>query len=265
MTLGHYARLWLASARYAIIRTLMFRFDFFLWSLVEFTWMLVNLLLVEVLYDHTSSIAGWTKYEMLLLVGTSMIVQRLFTGFFWSNLFEVGRNVRSGHFDFFLAQPGNPLFMISTRKLDPDGLINSLVGLAVVIYSANKLGLHPGALDLAAYALLIGCGVILHYSTMVLIIALSFWITSSQGIEGSYFVIYQFSRLPREAFTGFVSRAVFVFLLPAVIVSNIPANILRHGADLPSVAWMLGATLAWFALALAVFQRGLRRYSSASS
>lgn len=264
MGLRHYARLWLASARYAIIRTMMFRFDFFLWSTVEFTWMLVNLLLVQVIYDHTSDIAGWTKYEMLLLVGTSMTIQRLFTGFFWSNLFEVGRNIRSGHFDFFLAQPGNPLFMISTRKLDPDGLINSFVGIAVVIYSANKLGLHPGAFDLAVYCALLACGVILHYSTMVLIIALSFWITSSQGIEGSYFVIYQFSRLPREAFKGF-SKVLFVWLLPAVIVSNTPANILRHGVSLPQAAWMVAVTLAWFTVALVVFQGGLRRYSSASS
>lgn len=264
MDLRHYTRLWLASARYSIIRTMMFRFDFFLWSTVEFTWMMVNLLLVQVIYDHTSNIAGWTKYEMLLLVGTSMIVQRLFTGFFWSNLFEVGRNVRSGHFDFFLAQPGNPLFMISTRKLDPDGLVNSLVGIAVVVYSAQKLGLHPGAFELTVYALLVGCGVILHYSTMVLTIALSFWIINSQGIEGSYFVIYQFSRLPREAFKG-LARVVFVFLLPAVVVSNVPANILRHGVSWPQVAWMIAITLAWFTTALLVFQSGLRRYSSASS
>lgn len=264
MGIRHYARLWLASARYAIIRTMMFRFDFFLWTGVEFTWMLVNLLLVQVIYEHTSSIAGWTKYEMLLLVGTAMTIQRIFTGFFWSNLFEVGRNVRTGHFDFYLAQPGYPLFMISTRKLDPDGLVNSLVGIAVVVYSANQLGLHPGAFDLAAYGLMILCGVILHFSTMVLIVALSFWITSSQGIEGSYFVIYQFSRLPREAFKGF-SKVLFVWLLPAVVVSNTPANILRQGIDLPPIAWMLAITLAWFTVALTVFNTGLKRYSSASS
>ena len=76
MTPGHYFRIWLASARYAMARTLMYRWDFFLWAAVEFTWMMVNLLLVEVLYQHTSSIAGWSKYEMLLLVGTSMIIQR---------------------------------------------------------------------------------------------------------------------------------------------------------------------------------------------
>jgi len=42
----NYLRLWLACARYSAVRTMMFRFDFLMWSLVEFFWMAVNLLLV---------------------------------------------------------------------------------------------------------------------------------------------------------------------------------------------------------------------------
>ena len=121
----------------------MFRGDFLIWSLVELRWMTVNLLLVAVIYQHTSSIAGWSEYQMVLLVGTAMLIQRLLMGFFWSSLFELGRNIRNGNFDFFLAQPGHPLFMASTRKLDPDGLVNSFVAIAVVVYAARKLGLHP--------------------------------------------------------------------------------------------------------------------------
>src|SRR3954468_5501711 len=135
----HYLKIWLACARYSVVRTMMFRFDFFLWAMVELFWMGVNLLLISVIYDHTDTVAGWSKYEMLLLVGTSMLIQRFLMGFFWSSIFEMGRNVRTGNFDFVLAQPGNVLFMASTRKLDPDGLINAVIAAAVVIYSAYKL------------------------------------------------------------------------------------------------------------------------------
>src|ERR1051326_2417087 len=160
----HYLRIWLASARYSIIRTLMFRGDFFVWSMVELFWMSVNLLLITVIYDHTKSIAGWSKYEMMLLVGTSMLIQRFLMGFFWSSIFEMGRNVRTGNFDFFLAQPGNVLFMATTRKLDPDGLLNSVIAGGVVIYSVHQLGLHPGAASIALYLFMIVCGLAIHYS-----------------------------------------------------------------------------------------------------
>jgi ABC-2 type transport system permease protein len=230
---SRYLRIWLASARYSLVRAMMFRGDLFIWALVELLWISVNVLMIAVVYSHTSTVAGWTKYEMLLLVGTSMLIQRFLMGFFWSGIFEMGRNVRNGAFDFVLAQPGDPLFMASTRKLELDGGM-------------------------------LACGVAIHYSALVMAMSLSFWITSSQGVEGSYFTLMEFSRIPREAFKGFAS-AVFVWALPVVIVSNAPARVVLHGFE-PS--WALGlcvATLVWFALAVAVFRSGLKRYTSASS
>lgn len=259
-----YLEIWFASARYSVTRALMFRFDFILWSAVELVWMAVNILLITVIYNHTQEIAGWRKYELMLLVGTAMLVQRLLFGFFWSSLFETARNIRSGHFDFFLAQPGNVMFMTTTRKLDPDSLINSIVAASVVVYSAHQLGLHPSFVDVLLYILMVLCGLFIHYSALVLTISLAFWITSAQGIEGSYFTLFEFSRLPRQAFTG-LSNILFVWALPAVIVSNIPAHTLLHGFDPVFAIWLLGATVFWFSLARFVFNRGLRRYSSASS
>ena len=173
----HYLKIWLASVRYSLIRTMMFRFDFFLWSLVELFWMSVNILMISVIYRHTDSVAGWTKYEMLLLIF---------------------------------------------------------------------------------------CGLAIHYSILVITMALSFWITSAQGVEGSYFTLMEFSRLPREAFKG-LSSVVFVWILPVVVVSNSPARTLLHGFDPMWTLWLFAVALVWFAAAVVIFNRGLRRYSSASS
>jgi ABC-2 type transport system permease protein len=263
-TASYYLRIWLASARYSLVRATMFRGDLLVWSSVELLWISVNIIMVGVIYSHTSTVAGWSMYEMLILVGTSMVVQRFLMGFFWSGIFEMGRNIRSGAFDFVLAQPGDPLFMASTRKLELDGLLNSVVAIALVAYSARKLGLHPGAGDLALYACMLVCGVVIHYSALVLAMSLAFWITSSQGVEGSYFTLMEFSRLPREAFNRGLS-IVFVWILPVVVVSNAPARALLHGFQASWAAGLCAATLAWFMLSVFVFRRGLRRYTSASS
>lgn len=262
---SQYLRIWLASVRYSLVRTMMFRFDTLLWASVELAWMFVNLLLIEVIYLHTDQVAGWTKYEMILLVGTAMLIQRLLMGFFWSNLFEIGRNVRTGHFDFFLAQPGNPLFMVSTRKIDPDGIANSFVAGGVVIYAAAKLGIQPGVSEIVAYLLMLGCGLMIHYSIFLLIASSTFWIIKTEGMEGSYFTLFEFSRLPRAAFKSVALNVIFVYALPAVIVSNIPARTLIDGLNLQSLAWLVAASLGWFLIAITVFNRGLRRYASASS
>ena len=261
----HYLKLWLASVRYSVVRTLMFRFDFLLWSAVELAWMAVNVLLIEVIYGHTDSIAGWNKYEMLLLVGTAMLLQRLLMGFFWTNLFEIGRNVRSGQFDFYLTQPGQPLFMVSTRKLDPDGLANSLVALGLVFYSAHHLGLEITFGGVALYAALIAIGLVVHYSLLLLMASLTFWIIKTEGIEGSYFTLAEFGRLPRAAFKSVFANVVFVYALPTVVVANVPAATLLGRLQWTHVAWLCGLAVLWFAFAVSLFHRGLRRYTSASS
>jgi ABC-2 type transport system permease protein len=264
MNLGHYLQLWFASARYSIVRTMMFRGDFIMWSLVELFWMAANLLLIAVVYSHTDSIAGWGPWEMTLIVGTMMLVQRLLMGLFWSNLFEMGRNVRSGHFDFFMAQPGNPLFMISTRKIDLDGFLNTPLAMGVVIYACHKLDLHPSWVQIGVYSLFVLCGLALHYATLLLIISLVFWLQSAKGIEGGYFGVSEFGRLPREALKG-VAAVVFVYALPVIIVSNVPARTLLHGVEWQPALWLIGATIFWLSIAITVFNRGLRRYASASS
>ncbi|MFH1499610.1 MAG: ABC-2 family transporter protein [Verrucomicrobiota bacterium] len=263
-TLAHYARIWLACARYSVVRTMMFRADFIMWSLVELFWMGVNLAVIGVVYSHTKFIAGWGPWEMTLIVGTSMLVQRLLMGLFWTNLFEMGRNVRSGHFDFFLAQPGNPLFMVSTRKIDLDGFLNVPVAIGVIAYAAHRIGLEPSPAVIATYALLVIIGLVIHYATLLIFISMVFWIQSAKGIEGGYFGFNEFSRLPREALKG-VASVVLVYALPLVIVSNFPARTLIHGIEPLNVAWLLAAAVFWAGLAILVFNRGLRRYASASS
>jgi ABC-2 type transport system permease protein len=263
-SLAHYTRLWLAGARYSVVRTMMFRADFIMWSLVELFWMGVNLLLIAVVYRHTDSIAGWGPWEMTLIVGTSMLIQRLLMGLFWTNLFEMGRNVRSGHFDFFMAQPGSPLFMVSTRKIDLDGFLNAPLALAVVVYAGHQLGLNPSAWQMILYGIFVLCGLAIHYSTLLVLVSLVFWLQSAKGLEGGYFGVNEFSRLPREALRG-VNAVIFVYVLPVVVVTNVPARTLLHGAEWTPALWLIGAAAFWLTVAITVFNRGIRRYSSASS
>lgn len=264
MTLTAYLRIWLASARYSVTRALMFRFDFFLWVLVDTGWMAVNLLLIEIVYQHVESMAGWSKPEMILLAGTSMLIMRLSFSFFLTNLFALDRHVREGTFDFVLAQPGNPLFMLSTRKIELDSLLNVALALGVVLYAVGQLDLSPTLLDLVSYGLMVLFGLMFHYSVLVMVVAAVFWTTRLEGIAEGYFTVFEFSRIPRPALRG-AWELIFVYLFPAVMVSNIPLQTMLHGLTVKNVLWLGGIALAWFAVAVSIFNLGLRRYTSASS
>lgn len=264
MSLTAYLRIWLASARYSVTRALMFRFDFFLWVLVDTAWMAVNLLLIEIVYRHIDAMAGWSKPEMILLAGTSMLIMRLSFAFFLSNLVALDRHVREGTLDFLLAQPGNPLFMLSTRKVELDSFFNVVLALGVVAYAAGELDLSLGVRNVAGYGLLILFGLLFHYSVLVMVVAAAFWTTRIDGMTEGYFTVFEFSRLPRPALRG-AWEVVFVYLFPAVIISNFPAQALLQGPTASNLLWLGGIASVWFAVAVSIFNAGLRRYTSASS
>jgi ABC-2 type transport system permease protein len=154
--------------------------------------------------------------------------------------------------------------MVSTRKIELDALINAVLGLALVVFAASKLGLHPGLDSILIYGLMVVCGVAIHYGVCVLLVSTTFWTIRTEGVEGGYFTLFEFSRLPRAAFRG-LAHIVFVYFFPAGIVSNFPARALIGGFQPIALLWLVGATLAWFWIAVLVFNRGLSRYTSASS
>jgi ABC-2 type transport system permease protein len=158
--------------------------------------------------------------------------------------------------------------MASTRKIDLEGIANVFVAGGIVVYAAQKLGLHPGWDQIAIYCIMLLCGLAIHYSLITLAVSLSFWIVKAEGMEHGYFSLTEFSRLPREAFHTIargIPNVVFVYLLPAVVVSNVPARLLLNGFQWTHALWLFCIAVFWFSLAVFVFHRGLRRYSSASS
>jgi len=163
-----------------------------------------------------------------------------------------------------LAQPGNPLFMISTRKIELDSIFNVALAVGVIAYAANELGLSPGVGEVFNFGLLILFGLLFHYSVLVAVVASVFWTTRIEGVMEGYFAVFEFSRLPRAALRG-VWEIVFVYFFPAVVISNFPAQSLLVGPKSASALWMVGIVCVWFCFSVAIFNTGLRRYTSASS
>src|SRR5881392_2221601 len=83
--LGIYAALW----RNSVIREMQFKANFVLWILVELLWFALQLTFITVIYSHTDHIGDWTKWQVVLLIGTSNFIQQLFTSFFLSNLVQL--------------------------------------------------------------------------------------------------------------------------------------------------------------------------------
>jgi ABC-2 type transport system permease protein len=262
----HYPRIYAVMFRNSLIREMSFKLNFLLWMLVEVLWFLGQIVFVEVVFSYTGSIGGWTKWEVVLLIGTHQLIGQLFQAFFYMNLANLPELVRTGRMDFLMLLPVDTQFVVSLKQFGMDNVVNALVGAGFVLFSLGKLALVPTLAQVLLYAAAVVCGILIHYSVMFAFATLSFWMVRSQGLIYGYYSLFNIGRYPDTIYRG-AFKLVFSWLIPVIIVANVPARLLIHAAEnpWPILLQLLAATFLMVAVTRAMWSAALARYSSASS
>ena len=265
MNLRRYGTIYAALWRNSVIREMGFKLNFCLWIVVELLWFALQLCFMSVVYQHTDHIGDWTKWEVVLLIGVSHFIQQVFQAFFLTSITEFSEYVRSGKLDFMLLLPVNTRFIMSVRKVDLGSFVNAGCAVAVMIYALKQLAIWPSLAQLAGFLLLAAAGVLIHYSFMFTLASASFWTVRAQGIVFGYYSLFNIARMPDAAVRG-VFKVVFTFVVPMLLVANVPARLLVNKLASPlSILLVLGLCALCQVLAELAWRFSLRHYTSASS
>src|SRR5438128_1157115 len=239
-----YAALWKNS----VIREMGFKSNFLLWIVVELLWFALQLSFIAVIYQHTSRIGDWTKWQVVLLTGASHFIQQIFQAFFLTNCTQISENIRTGRLDFMLLLPINTRFIVSLRQVDLGGFVNAGSAVAVMAYALRQLHLVPSFLQIAGFLVLAAAGIFIHYSLMFLLTSISFWTVRAQGIVWGYYSLFTIARMPDAAYRG-LFKVFFTFAVPMILVANVPARLLAAKLSSPlQMLLLLGmAIICWVA------------------
>lgn len=248
-----------------------FAANFWLWLLTEFLWFAAQLGLVEVIFRHTENLGDWTRWQVILLIGTHQLTSQLFQAIFYQNLANLPELVRTGKLDFLLLQPINSQFAVSTKQFGFDNLVNALIGIGFVLFACAKLQIHPSAAQVALYLLAILLGLSIHYALLFILTTLSVWMIRAQGVMFGYYHLMNLARYPdvvyRNAPKAF--RYIFSLAIPVLVVANVPTRILagiQHGPSLYLTALALGiGSLGIFTFSVLFWRFAMKHYTSASS
>jgi ABC-2 type transport system permease protein len=128
------------------------------------------------------------------------------------------------------------------------------------------LGVVPSPLAIVLYVVALGFGIAVHYSIMLSLAAVSFWIVRAQGLVYGYFNFLNIARYPDVIFPS-LFRFVFGWIIPVLIVANIPARLLIKSAGQPGwlMLQLVVASTIISVLSRLFWRFALRHYSSASS
>src|SRR5438132_1216829 len=162
-----YIEIYSIMLRNSLIRELSFKANFLLWMVVEILWFCGQIVFFSIIFGNVDHIGDWTKWEVVLLIGTHQIIAQLFQAFFFVNVANIPELVRTGKLDSILVLPIDGQFAVSTKQFGLDSIVNAALGALVVCVSLFKLNVVPNALSILLYLVAICFGIAVHYSIMI--------------------------------------------------------------------------------------------------
>ena len=260
----HLRLLLLYFAQYAKVR-MGYKADFFIAVFSSMAATVLGFGFVLVLFSKIPRLQDWSFYEVLFLYGFSLIPLGFFNVVSW-NLYEFGDiYIIQGRFDRILLRPVDTLFQILFEKFRLESLQEVITGIVVVAICVRRLGLTWNSADYFWFGLMVACGAFIYISVFLILTAVSFWFEDRVGIVPPVFNMLTFGRYPLTIYNVFI-QFMLSWVIPFGFASFYPTTyFLRRNAFAPYVHLVPAVAAAFFVLALVVWNRGVRNYSSTGS
>jgi len=258
------ARLFGAGFSMSLRQTLAFRVNLAFDIVMAVVQLLSTLATVLIIFSRTDSLAGWTRPEVFVLIGTFELISGVKTTFVDPNLANFPtRGIREGHLDHQLLQPAPSMFLVSLGTAAPLAAVQIPLGLVVVGMGVSMGGQVPGPGAVVVWLLLVGAATVTMWAVGMLLASLAFW-ASKLDLQSLYGNAWQFARYPSDIYAKPL-RFLFTYVLPLALIATVPARALVRPFDLSSVLLALAAGVVAVGLAVVAWRRGLKRYTGATS
>jgi ABC-2 type transport system permease protein len=263
-----YARLMGSLGRYALAREMAFRGNFLVKVSVEVLWLAILLAFYRTVFAKTTVIANWPEPQYLFFVGCFFALNGVIETLFLENCNEFSELVRTGDLDFLLLRPIDEQFLVTCRKVDWSTAPNVLMGAIVMGIALANMGWHPDVGRALGFFATFVCGSLIAYSFMLVLTSASVWLVRNQSLMEMWWLFSSLARYPKEIFAGTWAEGIgrfFTYILPILLVVNVPANTMVRALEPRMIGFTLVATAASVWASRRFFQWALRSYRSASS
>jgi len=265
---GRYFRLLGAFARFGLIGEMAFRMNFLAKLAVEIIWLVLLLIFYHTVFTQTDHIRGWNQAQFLCFLGIYYALEGIIETFFLENCSEFADLIRSGNLDLYLLRPIDEQFLVTCRKVDWSTVPNIILGFCLLGFGLSRAEWAFDPVKAALFVLTFFCGVAMAYSFLVLLMSTAVWLVRNQSLMELWWLFTTLMRYPRDIYVGKLASPLgwfFSFVVPVLLVVNVPAETLVKVLDPVALGMGLLATVLLLWLSRAFFQRALRSYRSASS
>jgi ABC-2 type transport system permease protein len=250
--------------RIGILNEFQYRANLFIQVLQTLISMAVGLIGLTIVFNQTSDLHGWTKPELLAVLGIFMVMGGIIRAAIQPNMQRLMEEIRQGTLDYALTKPADAQLLVSVREFRLWQLADGVAGLALLVVALSLLGWHIGLLQVLAFASALLMGGLMIYCFWLMITCTGFWIIRVDEIANLFEGLYAAGRWPVDIYPGWL-RLGLTFLVPVAFAVTVPAEALTNRLTPSTWFGALALTLGLLIVARLIWRRGLRNYAGASA
>ena len=258
------ARLAILHYKVAMMYEAQYRVNFFVQIVHSLVQLATGLIAIALVFQYTSDLGGWTRPELLAIMGVHILLGGIVATFVQPAMREVMHQVAQGEFDYVLVRPVDPQFMVSIRKIAMWHFTDVVVGALVILWALTEIGGAAGWFGAIGFVVTISCGAVIMYSLWLAMTSTSFKLVRVSEITQLIDGLYQTGRWPVGIYPGWL-RGVLTFVVPLAFAVTVPAGALTDRLTGPTLAGAVVAAVIAFIATRLVWKWQLRNYSGASS
>lgn len=259
-----YLRLYLHFIVFSLSKTFEFRLDFWFRTAMDLLFYIINIIFFKVLFIHTNLLGGWREDQVMIFVGTFLVIDALQMTLFSNSLWMIPETVNKGTFDYHLIRPVSTIFFLSLREIAFNSFINLIMALAILVYAFIGYSGSISVLQLLFYILFLINGLFLYYLVRFCLMCSVFWTHATRGVDSLFFALSHLMERPDTIFHGWI-RKIFVTIVPFSIMASFPCRLLFDGLTWSIILHMVAVTAMFVFILRYVWSKALIAYSSASS
>ena len=257
------ALLWL-SFRLGALNALQYRAEFFVQLVQSVVGLGTALAGIAVVFGQTAQLAGWSRDELVALVGVFVLVRGLIDVVIRPSMERLMEGVRLGTLDFTLTKPADSQLLVSVRQVEIWRLVDVVLGAAVLAFAVVRLGERIGVERVTAFVLMLLAGIAIIYSFLLILSTLAFWLVRLENILVIFLSMYEAGRWPVGIYPPWL-RITLTLLVPVAFAITIPVESLVGRLHWTTLVATLVLATAFLLFSRWFWRLGLRHYTGASA
>lgn len=242
-----------------LMRTIEHRSDFALWSWVACMWSVFNVFYFDLIYRVGGGLVGWTRYELLTLLGVFTILDAFTWSLFYYNMKAYSEMIFNGELNQLLTKPIDTQFVLMTYHNSYNNVFRFIIGVGMVGWSLHKLAYTPSPLQLVAFVIALLLAFTFLYALWFIMTTFSFYVEKLDNINEVFPSMRRAWQVPRGVYTGILSF-VFTVLIPIGLVTSVPSEILIGKNSWGWLGYLAIATICTVIVSRLFFKYSLQRY-----